>query len=131
MRGSDGFPMVYFQRFWTIIKAKHRGFHAGVSLENIMVVTRRRLAFAWMRTNIISFLMDGESKLEDRESIIKDIKDFFFVKLYTKESGIASILIIRPLLALGRIVLLGWKELLRKRKLELLFFIWVVTGCRV
>lgn len=42
------------------------------------------LAFVRMWTNKISFLMDGESKLDDRESIIRHINDFF-VELYSKE----------------------------------------------
>lgn len=43
-----------------------------------------RMAFARMRTNIISFLIEDESKLESRETIIRHIKDLF-VRLYTKE----------------------------------------------
>lgn len=42
------------------------------------------LAFVRMWTNKISFLMDGESKSDDRESIIRHINDFF-VELYSKE----------------------------------------------
>lgn len=37
-----------------------------------------------MRGNRIHFLMDGESRLKDRESIIQHIKDFF-VNLYARE----------------------------------------------
>lgn len=43
-----------------------------------------RVASTRMRANRINFLMEGDSKLEDRDNIIKHAIDFF-VDLYSKE----------------------------------------------
>lgn len=39
------------------------------------------------RANIISFSLDGETRLENHEDIINHIEEFF-VKLHSKEAGI-------------------------------------------